>query len=195
MWLQEVENLLAVRPPRRLADDAGLTRSAVLVPLYVAPAGLTVVLIGRSDGVGRHAGQISFPGGVRCGEGETAAATALRESHEELGIEPSRVIVLGHLDEQRTSTGFVISPVVGAIPAAAGLKPSPREVKMVLRVTVGALAAALEVGDEELDGGTVEPAFRFGESRVWGATARILVDLLERLSGRPAAAARQLPSP
>ena len=184
MWLREVERRLASRPTRRLADAEGLTPAAVLVPLFVSGGSLWLLLIRRSGAVSQHAGQISFPGGVRHDDDEDEVATALRETGEELGVDPACVVVLGRLDEQRTSTGFLVSPVVGALPYPLELKPAWTEVDSVLRVPLHALARARLVEGQEVGGQQgSEPIFHHGPHRIWGATARIVEQLVARLSG------------
>lgn len=126
MWFEEVERLLAATPVRRKPSGNGFVASAVLVPLYVAAGELWVLLTRRTDSLPQHAGQYAFPGGVRTEGDEDEVATALRETHEELGIEPSLVVVLGQLSDVWTPTGFLISPVVGGIPHPLTSGPPPR---------------------------------------------------------------------
>jgi 8-oxo-dGTP pyrophosphatase MutT (NUDIX family) len=89
--------------------------AAVLVPLVVREHGLTVLLTQRADHLNDHAGQVSFPGGRHEPFDADATATALREAHEEVGLDPSRVEILGALPDYLTGTGFRVTPVVGLV--------------------------------------------------------------------------------
>lgn len=158
----------------------------MLVPLYVADGQLWLILQRRSADLPLHAGQLAFPGGMREAADVDEVATALRETREELGIDGARVIVLGRLDDARTSTGYVVTPVVGAVPYPLELTLRPEEVEEVVAVPVAELLRPAAVEDQELvlGGETVRsPVYRWGELRIWGATARILADLLGRLAG------------
>jgi len=186
MWLEEVERLLASRPVRRRDPDPALTPAAVLVPLYVAAGELWVLLTRRADDLPYHAGQVSFPGGAREERDEDEVATALRETGEELGIDPGVVMVLGQLDDVATPTGFVVSPVVGALPHPLEVSPASGEVESVVRIPLSTLAnpqlveyQELTVGEERL----LSPVYHYHGQRVWGATARVIADLVSRLTG------------
>jgi len=190
VWLEEVERLLAASPVRRRPLGDGEEAAAVLVPLYVAGGVLWVVLTRRSDSLPNHGGQYAFPGGTREDGDEDEVATALREAAEELGIERSVVVVLGALDDVRTPSGFVISPVVGALPYPLALSPSGEEVQAVVPVPFAYLANPEAVETEELVVGgerVASPVFHFRGHRIWGATGRIVSDLVSRLTGAPVA--------
>ena len=191
MWLEEVERLLAAAPVRRRSPAEGQTAAAVLVPLCVTGGALWVVLTKRSETLPDHSGQYAFPGGA-CEEGdEDEVATALREAGEELGIDPAVVVVLGQLDDVWTPSGFVISPVVGALPYPLVMHPSSEEVQAVVPVPFAYLANPEAAENEEhVVGGEriISPVFHYRGHRVWGATARIVSDLVSRLTGAPVAA-------
>lgn len=193
MWLEEVERLLAGAPVLRRPPAKGLVPSAVLVPLYVAGGQLWVLLTRRTDTLPKHAGQYAFPGGVREEADEDEVAAALREAHEEIGLDPSSVVVLGHLDDLQTPTGFLISPVVGAIPFPLKVRPASEEVAAVVQVPFSYLANPVVVEEQELEISgerVVSPVYHYRNHRIWGATARILADLIGRLTGgAPAAGA------
>ena len=192
-WLDEVRGLLAARPARQLPPGEGLVLSAVLVPLYVAEGQLWVLLTRRNASLPHHAGQYSFPGGVREPGDADDVATALRESREELGIDSATVVVLGRLDDIRTPTGYQIAPVVGAIPYPLSLEPAEEEVEAVVPFPYAYLANPEMVEEQEfvVDGRRVTaPVFHYRGHRVWGATARMLADLVERLSGSDLQAVR-----
>jgi len=186
MWLEEVERLLAARPVRRCSPERKLTRAAVLVPLYVNAGELWLLLTRRAAGLPNHAGQMAFPGGVREDGDEDEVDTALRETHEELGVRPATVMVLGHLDDVLTPSGFVISPVVGALPFPLEVTPSGEEIESVVPIPFHTLANPRLVEYQELmvDGEVmVSPVFHYHGHRVWGATARMIADLVARLTG------------
>ncbi len=187
-WLLEVERKLAARPVLRVAEIEGLRRSAVLVPLQVVAGELWAVLTRRAENLPRHAGQVAFPGGAADSEDADEVATALREAREELGIDPASVIVLGHLNDQVTSTSFLVSPVVGALPATAELAPASGEVSAVLTVPLGVLARPDLIEEVVVGRGRarrVSPVLHCRGHRIAGATARIVSDLVERLTGAP----------
>jgi 8-oxo-dGTP pyrophosphatase MutT (NUDIX family) len=175
------------------AEAAGLevhgrTQAAVLVPLYIAGDGeLTAVLTRRRDDMRRHAGEISFPGGRRDEDERDLRVTALREAHEEIGLDPAGVEVVGALQPTPTiATDDAVYPFVGLIEPGQVWRPSEREVAEVLELPLTALRAGH--GRRRLMRRGIPfrtDVYVVGEHLVWGATARMLGDLLERL---PAAA-------
>jgi 8-oxo-dGTP pyrophosphatase MutT (NUDIX family) len=185
-WLDDVRRLIAGRSPRRLAPPDTAAQAAVLVPLYVADGQLWLILQRRSADLPLHAGQLAFPGGMRAAIDADEVATALRETCEELGIDPARVLVLGRLDDARTSTGYVVAPVVGAVPHPLELTLRPEEVDEVVAVPVAELLRQGAVEEQDVVIGSERvrsPVYRYRDHRIWGATARILADLLARLAG------------
>jgi len=186
MWFEQVRQLLGAFPVRRLALVPGESAAGILVPMYVAGGELMVLFTRRSESLPHHAGQYSFPGGVREERDEDEVATALRETHEELGIDPSVVMVLGRLDDVRTPTGFLISPVVGALPHPVAITRADREVETVVHVPFRALAQPETVERQEFifEGERVTvPVYHYDGHRIWGATARVVADLVQRLTG------------
>jgi 8-oxo-dGTP pyrophosphatase MutT (NUDIX family) len=166
-------------------DVHGRTDAAVLVPLYEDAAGeLHAVFTRRRDDLRRHAGEISFPGG-RQDPGEDLVTTALREAHEEIGLPPETVEIAGALEPTATFvTGYAIYPYVGVIsePEAEWIL-SDAEVAEVLQLSLSALRAG--AGERRLVRKGVPfrtPTFEVGPHLVWGATARILQNLLRRTS-------------
>ncbi len=157
-----------------------LTPAAVLVPLVERESGLTVLLTQRTAHLRDHAGQISFPGG-RCEEQDvSAAATALREAQEEVGLDPNQVEVLGLLPEYRTGTGFSIMPVVALVRPPLNLKLDDFEVAEAFETP---LSFFLDPANHqrhrvEHQGSMREYyAMPWEGYYIWGATAGMLVSL------------------
>jgi 8-oxo-dGTP pyrophosphatase MutT (NUDIX family) len=159
--------------------------AAVLVPLFLGAQARDphVVLTRRRADLRRHAGEISFPGGRQDAEDPDLTATALREAEEEIGLERSRVQLLGALAPTSTfATNYVIHPFVGTIPAGIAWQLSAREVDAVLELPLEALRAGRTRTRMERRGITFETdTYVVDEHLIWGATARILETLLERL--------------
>lgn len=164
-------------------DAHGRTEAAVLVPLYGWPARPGLVFTQRRADLRRHAGEISFPGGRRNEPGEDLRVTALREAEEEIGIEPADVELVGALPPIGTYvTSYKIHSFVGLIPERLRLRPNPAEVEAVLRFELGQLRAAYEMRRLVRRGVPIRtPTYEVGRHLIWGATGRILRDLLERL--------------
>jgi 8-oxo-dGTP pyrophosphatase MutT (NUDIX family) len=165
----------------------------VLVPL-VLRAETTVLLTQRTDHLNDHPGQISFPGGrVEAGDAD-AVATALREAHEEVGLKPFEVEVLGSLPTYTTGTGFVVTPVIGLVQPGAVLRPDPIEVAEVFEVPLAWLMNpanhqrhAIEVGGARREFFSIpwHGQDASGMPRryfIWGATAAMLRNLYRFLA-------------
>jgi 8-oxo-dGTP pyrophosphatase MutT (NUDIX family) len=166
-----------------LLGDAPRRPAAVLIGLRegVQPR---MVLTVRTDHLHAHAGQVAFPGGRSEADDGDAIATALRESEEEIGLERGLVTPLGYLDRFETISGFCITPVVARIAAEAQLYPAPDEVAEVFEVPLAFFMepANLRRYTMEFRGhqrSMVE--FVHGGHRIWGATAAILLNLLQRM--------------
>jgi 8-oxo-dGTP pyrophosphatase MutT (NUDIX family) len=167
-------------PPGRM-PPGGFGHGAVLVPIFDRVGEVNVLLTRRPEGMRRHAGQMSFPGG-RVEEGEDALAAALREAREEIGLAPSDVRVVGPLSETLVrASAFRLTPWVGEVPYPYPWLAAPEEVESIVEVALGALAApgAHRVERDEAWGMPVE-AHRFsaGGHEIWGATARVLAELV-----------------
>jgi 8-oxo-dGTP pyrophosphatase MutT (NUDIX family) len=164
----------------------GRTHSAVLVPLYVGADGeLYAVFTRRREDLRRHAGEISFPGGRR-DAGETLETTALREAHEEVGLPPAAVDVLGALAPVGTFvTNYAIYPFVGLIEAGFEWIVGEAEVAEVLELSLASLAGAHAMQRLVRRGIAFRTdVYEIGPYFIWGATARILGDLLARVMPR-----------
>jgi 8-oxo-dGTP pyrophosphatase MutT (NUDIX family) len=158
--------------------------AAVLVPLL---GGDSVVFTRRSEGLSRHAGEISFPGGIRSEADDGPAATALRETEEELGLAPSAVEVLGALPPVHTFvSGILIVPFVGLLEGRPAFAPNAGEIAEVLEDRLDDLAAAETEVEWSLDGGVYRGfAYEMETHTIWGASARILHSLLEIIGDKP----------
>jgi 8-oxo-dGTP pyrophosphatase MutT (NUDIX family) len=159
--------------------------AAVLVALFLrgTPAEPHVVLTRRRADLRRHAGEISFPGGRRDAEDPDLRTTALREAEEEVGLAREQVHLLGELPPTSTfATNYVIHPFVGTIVAGMAWRVSAREVDAVLELPLESLRAGKTRTQMERRGIKFETdAYVVDEHLIWGATARILQDLLSRL--------------
>ena len=166
-----------ISPALREILDRPSRPASVLLALLDRPSGPTVLFTERAAHLKDHAGQVSLPGG-RVSVGESAAEAALREAHEEVGLEPSAVDVVGSLDEFITGTGFAVMPVVGLVTDREFVAtPDPREVAGVFEVPLGLILdrSAMKVGYFERHGSRLLTYELFyGERRIWGATAAVL---------------------
>ena len=166
-----------------LLGDAPRRPAAVLIGLRegVQPR---MVLTVRTDHLHAHAGQVAFPGGrSEAGDGD-AITTALRESEEEIGLERGLVTPLGYLDRFETISGFCITPVVARIAAEAQLYPAPDEVAEVFEVPLAFFMEPANLRRYTMDFRGHQRAmveFVHGGHRIWGATAAILLNLLQRM--------------
>ena len=181
-WMDEVAARLAVREREASDPSEGQRRAAVLVPLYVRDGALRILFTRRTETVEHHRGQISFPGGVEEEADDSAFATAVRETQEELGISPGLVHLLGALTPLTTITDFFVEPFVGAIPYPHVLKPAEAEIAEVIDAPVAALLDPRVLETKTLPG-REEPTlfYHYGEHVIWGATARMLKELLDAL--------------
>jgi 8-oxo-dGTP pyrophosphatase MutT (NUDIX family) len=164
-------------------DVHGDVQSAVLVPLYPAADGTVhAVFTRRRDDLRRHPGEISFPGGRR-DAGEALLDTALREAHEEIGLERPAVDVLGALAPVGTFvTNYAIYPFVGLLEAAPAWVVADTEVAEVLELPLDDVRAGH--GERRLVRKGIPfrtDTYQVGPHLIWGATARIVADLLRRL--------------
>jgi 8-oxo-dGTP pyrophosphatase MutT (NUDIX family) len=164
-------------------DAHGRTDAAVLVPIYGWPQSPGLVFTERRSDLRRHAGEISFPGGRQDHPGEDLRRTALREAEEEIGLEAADVEMVGALPPIGTYvTSYKVHPFVGLIAEDLTLEPNPAEVAAVLHFEVEQLRAAYAMRRLVRRGVPIRtPTFELDRHMIWGATARILRDLLQRL--------------
>jgi 8-oxo-dGTP pyrophosphatase MutT (NUDIX family) len=202
-WRARLRRRLAAtsdRPPRPLAplelpagaghllDQrllAGLRPAAVLVPVVARREEPRVLLTVRTHRMRNHAGQISFPGGS-AGPGDRGPVdTALRESAEEIALDPGHVQVAGYLDDYPTVTGFRVTPVVGLLEGEIEVNPDGIEVAEIFEVPLAFVLDADNYEKRHLErGGMKLPywALAYGERFIWGATAGMLRDLMRKLT-------------
>jgi 8-oxo-dGTP pyrophosphatase MutT (NUDIX family) len=180
MVAEKIIHRLRSRTPELIAGN-GHKPAAVLIPLQERQDGDYIVLTKRADHLPTHKGQIAFPGGrVDAGDADIFD-TALRESQEEIGIEPERVRILGRLDEFTAGYGLVVTPVIGLIPSHCEFRLDPAETTAVASVPIRALMEKPHFAfDDRLSPGG-HPSYHFYVNGwdVWGVTARILVQFLE----------------
>ncbi len=164
-------------------DTAALVPAAVLVALVPGPEP-GVLLTRRHASLRRHSGQVAFPGGrIDPGDADPEAA-ALREAHEEIALDPSRVELVGRLPETITGTGFRITPVLGIVEPGGLYEAAPLEVAAIFQLPLATLLDAANPARGQLDiGGTTRHfwVWPHPEHYIWGVTAHILVDLAARL--------------
>ena len=182
-WILQVRQRLASPPPSRLGPREA-RQAAVLVPLYVDAGQLWTVLTRRTDDLPHHRGQIAFPGGGR-ETGEDPWDTALRETQEEIGLDPKKVLKLGELDEAETPSGFRIMPCVGAVPHPFETTPNAAEIADIFSVPLLAFANVRMAEEREVTINGRTRTLRVyhvaGGRQVWGLTARLIQNLLARL--------------
>ena len=178
---------LAPMPKREFPpgfNPAHLRHAAGLLLTFPIDERAHIVLTVRADGLGRHGGQVSLPGGV-IEPGETIQDAALREAHEEVGLDVSRVQPVGILSALDIPvSGFRLHPVVAISADEPDLSPAAGEVARILRVSVDALMdrGALRRKSMTRDGRTLDvPYFDLGDIEVWGATAMVLAEFLTLL--------------
>jgi 8-oxo-dGTP pyrophosphatase MutT (NUDIX family) len=179
-WVPEKveERLLKVR-------DSNPTPASVLMPLVQRPEGITMLLTQRTAHLNDHAGQVSLPGGRAEPEDATAIDTALRESEEEIGLDRSRIEVLGTLPEHYTGSGYRITPVVGLVHPPFDLRADPFEVAEIFEVPLAFLMDGMnhQRRSVPVPGGGRRSFYAMPYERffIWGATAAMLRNLFHFL--------------
>ncbi len=179
----DLERVLLAPADAIALEVPGAAVAAVLVALSVQDGELRVVLTRRREDLRRHPGEISFPGGRRDDTDTDLQATALREAHEEIGLPAQAVQIVGALPPTPTiATGYAVYPFVGLIERGQVWKLSPREVAEVLELPLSSIRAgyakrrvvrrAIPIRTE---------TYVVEEVLIWGATARILADLFDRI--------------
>ncbi|MCG8421538.1 MAG: CoA pyrophosphatase [Proteobacteria bacterium] len=162
---------------------AGFRPAAVAVMLLDAGDTTSVTFTLRSTNLRAHSGQVSLPGGQCDPSDASAAATAVRECYEEIGVQPRILDILGAMDDEPTSTGFVITPVVTELKIKPEYIPNPHEVAQVFEAPLAIFAdrsGAKPMGERRLAGKTYpRRLYRYRNHSIQGATARILEQLTD----------------
>jgi 8-oxo-dGTP pyrophosphatase MutT (NUDIX family) len=180
---KKIKKILSCRD-KDCIQDARFTRSAVLIPLFKKNGEYYILFTRRTEKVEHHKGQISFPGGRMDPEDPDLLFTALREAQEEMGILKEDVQILGELDDICTLTDFCISPFVGLIPYPYPFRVNSEEIEEVIEVPLSNLLNEKKFRGEILErNGQPFPVYyyQYENYTIWGATARILKQLLHLL--------------
>jgi 8-oxo-dGTP pyrophosphatase MutT (NUDIX family) len=180
--IKKLARVLAAKPVKHIADT-NRRPSAILIPLYNQEGKYHIIFIQRTGNVTVHKHQISFPGGRYEAKDKNLQATALREAEEEIGIKQEDVRIIGELDDFATAgSHYVISPFVGIIPYPYNFKIDRFEAQEIIDVEIDDLMdmTCRSEGTTVVDGDTI-PAYFYhhGNRVIWGATARILKQLLD----------------
>ena len=179
--MNAMRGILSTRGKKSVQDDS-LKPAAVLVLLYPKNGTQYILLQKRSQSVDLHKGEISFPGGGKDPGDRHFLHTALRETHEEMGVNPKDVTVLGQLDDQVTRSHYGVRVFVGTVPEGYPFDPSSREIDEVVEVPIRDL---LDDSNrrEEIRWADGRPnktySYIYGEHLIFGATARIIQQFLE----------------
>jgi 8-oxo-dGTP pyrophosphatase MutT (NUDIX family) len=188
LTVDAIRGALARAEPAHLSrlEGTGVRASAVLAPLYEEDGSVHVVLTRRAQHLRSHRGEVSFPGGGQ-ELGEDLRTTALRESFEETGLDPSSVEIIGELDHLETVTSrSFITPFVGVLPGRPSLEPNPGEVEKILHVPLADLLAPHVFREERWGLPPLDRPIYFFDvvgDTIWGATAFMLRNFLALLTG------------
>ena len=188
-WAARLKRVLLDPAEAAALDVHGRIDAAVLVPLFVQDGRLHAVFTRRRDDLRRHAGEISFPGGRQDDDESDLRLTALREAEEEIGLQPDAVELIGALQPTPTiATNYAVFPFVGLIEPGHEWTPSASEVAAVLELSLDDLRNGYE-RQRMLRRGIPfrTDVYIVGDNLIWGATARMLTDLLERLDASASA--------
>jgi 8-oxo-dGTP pyrophosphatase MutT (NUDIX family) len=178
-----VQDLLTERlsnyAPRQLALD--YPEAGILVPITDNARNPEMIFTLRSSNLKTHRGQVAYPGGKRDPEDTSLIATALRETHEEIGLPPDQVKIIAPLSQVMSLHRILVTPYVGVVPGDHPLEPNPHEIESVFRVPISWL---LEDRRERTDtlsflnSTLYVPCYRWEHYQIWGLSAVVLVDFL-----------------
>lgn len=165
--------------PRKL--DLNYPEAGILVPVTDDPGNPEMIFTLRSENLSTHRGQVAYPGGKRDPGDLSLAATALRETHEEIGLPPDQVEIISPLSQVMSRHGILVSPYVGVVPEGHPLEPNPFEIDSIFRVP---LSFFLEDRRERTDAISFQnqiiyvPSYRWERYQIWGLSAVVLVEFL-----------------
>ncbi len=164
----------------RGSKDRPFKEAAVMVLLIRIGEEYSVVLTKRAAALKHHSGEISFPGGVREFNDTDCTRTAIRELHEELGIDPEQIEILGIMDCVLTSSsGFIITPIIGLLrDHPVHFSPNEAEIQRIFTIPLSHLAEQVNEKVWQTNESVSSPIFHYQNDVIWGATARILHMLL-----------------
>ena len=184
MVAEKIFEILKSRAPRTF-NARNFKPAAVLVPIQERADGDYLVLTQRAEMLNSHSGQVAFPGGRVDPSDRGAVETALRESQEEIGIDPRDVRVLGELDQVRAAASYLVTPVVGLIPFPYEFRLNASETAAVFSVPIAALLDQSILTIDQRFGSEWGPIYHFHYQQwdIWGATARIIKQFLELAYG------------
>ena len=179
-----ISTILQSREPKTLAGNH-FRPAAVLVPIQERADGNHLILTQRAEGLNSHSGQVAFPGGKVEPKDPGPLEAALRESQEEVGIDPRHVRILGQLDQVTAASSFLVTPFVGVIPFPYEFSLNPAETAAVFSVPVSALLDpnCMSVEPRPLDPRGPTYHFQYEGWDIWGATAKMIKQLLELAYG------------
>jgi len=185
MVVKEIAHLLQSRTPKTLGER-GLRPAAVLVPIQQRTDSDYLILTQRAARLNSHSGQVAFPGGMLDPRDAGPLAAALRESQEEIGIDPGHVSVLGQLDQVTAAQEYLVTPFVGLIPFPYKFQLNPAETAALFSVPIPALLGPGCFNMEpRFSAQRWNPIYHFHYQGwdIWGATAKIIKQLLELAYG------------
>ncbi|MHC1635909.1 MAG: NUDIX hydrolase [Candidatus Methanospirareceae archaeon] len=169
--MEEIRKIL-LRRSRKIIVDGYAKLAAVLIPIFKKRGDYYVILTKRTGYVEHHKWQISFPGGTYDDRDSSLEVTALRESEEEIGLNPKDVRILGVLDDVKTFTSnYTITPFIASIPYPYNFKKNDKEVEEIIELPIAAV----------FDEGNRSNSFVYGGHVIWGVTAKILKQLVDIL--------------
>ena len=175
---------------KKIITNTKLIKAAVLIPIFLKDGEYHILFTQRSHHVLHHKGEISFPGGKLSQSDPNLLETALRESWEEIRLNPKDAEILGELDDVQTvNTGFVISPFIAFIPYPYKFIKDNFEIKEILDIPIASLIEIANSGEEAItssDESGIQYRFDYKGKVIWGATARILkqlIDIIESAGG------------
>lgn len=177
--LDQMRQRISAHQPRPLRMN--LPQAGVLVPVTDREEGPEIILTKRSDRLRTHRGQVAFPGGRRDREDDSLLVTALRESQEEIALDPAKVELVGELDQVVSRFGILVTPYVGIVPAEVELRANPEELDSVFKVPLDFF-----LRDERKRTDLIPfqdmvlhvPCWQFQQYEIWGLSAIILANFM-----------------